>query len=224
MELWNKKVFITEGKLVTAKLLKICRIWRYLSLHPRSCSATCPGRGSRRLVFRVLTWGSRWCCATHCHTLRTPLPHHWCRRGLLSCSTAIPTPLTQQEVGGINILINYSFMLSSTLFPLSCFCGQGNNVTVPSVTVFPDRVDVALSPEHMSRPPPEAPPCAPPCAPPITPPSPGPGAPGWEREVVCIQPSRSTTPPESLEHPTEEPRNVSAQKHTPAKLKLWTGQ
>uniref|UniRef100_A0A3P8TY85 Tax1 (human T-cell leukemia virus type I) binding protein 1a n=1 Tax=Amphiprion percula TaxID=161767 RepID=A0A3P8TY85_AMPPE len=48
-----------------------------------------------------------------------------------------------------------------------------------------DRVDVALSPEHMPRPPPEAPPC-----------------------VVCIQPSRSTSPPESLEHPPEEPQNV----------------
>ncbi|XP_035537423.1 tax1-binding protein 1 homolog A isoform X1 [Morone saxatilis] len=72
-----------------------------------------------------------------------------------------------------------------------------------------DRVDVALSPEHMSRPPPEAPPCAPPCAPPITPPSPGPGAPGWDREVVCIQPSRTTSPPESLEHPQEEPQNAA---------------
>ncbi|XP_039675453.1 tax1-binding protein 1 homolog A isoform X1 [Perca fluviatilis] len=72
-----------------------------------------------------------------------------------------------------------------------------------------DLVDVALSPEHMSRPPPEAPPCAPPCAPPITPPSPGPGAPGWDREVVCIQPSRSTSPPESLEPPPEEPRNAA---------------
>eukprot|EP00064_Thunnus_orientalis_P008755 superscaffoldBa00001065_g8778 len=72
-----------------------------------------------------------------------------------------------------------------------------------------ERVDVALSPEHMSRPPPEAPPCAPPCAPPITPPSPGPGAPGWEREVVCIQPSRTTSPPESLDQSPEEPRNSS---------------
>ncbi|XP_039977182.1 tax1-binding protein 1 homolog A isoform X2 [Xiphias gladius] len=72
-----------------------------------------------------------------------------------------------------------------------------------------DRVDVALSPEHITRPPPEAPPCAPPCAPPITPQSPDPGAPGWDREVVCIQPSRSTSPPESLEHPSEEPRNVA---------------
>ncbi|XP_032392044.1 tax1-binding protein 1 homolog A isoform X3 [Etheostoma spectabile] len=72
-----------------------------------------------------------------------------------------------------------------------------------------DLVDVALSPDHMSRPPPEAPPCVPPCAPPITPPSPGPGAPGWDREVVCIQPSRSTSPPESLEPPPEEPRNCS---------------
>ncbi|XP_032392042.1 tax1-binding protein 1 homolog A isoform X1 [Etheostoma spectabile] len=72
-----------------------------------------------------------------------------------------------------------------------------------------DLVDVALSPDHMSRPPPEAPPCVPPCAPPITPPSPGPGAPGWDREVVCIQPSRSTSPPESLEPPPEEPRNAA---------------
>ncbi|XP_073319631.1 tax1-binding protein 1 homolog A isoform X1 [Pagrus major] len=72
-----------------------------------------------------------------------------------------------------------------------------------------DRVDVALSPEHMSRPPPEAPPCAPPCAPPITPPSPGPGAPGWDQEVVCIQPSRTTTPPESTEHPPQEPQNAA---------------
>ncbi|XP_028284336.1 tax1-binding protein 1 homolog A isoform X1 [Parambassis ranga] len=71
-----------------------------------------------------------------------------------------------------------------------------------------DRVDVALSPEHIPRPPPEAPPCAPPCAPPITPPSPGPGAPGWNRDVVCIQPSRSTSPPESLEHPPEEPQKA----------------
>lgn len=83
-----------------------------------------------------------------------------------------------------------------------------------SYCFFLDLVDVALSPEHMSRPPPEAPPCAPPCAPPITPPSPGPGAPGWDREVVCIQPSRSTSPPESLEPPPEEPRNVSAYEHT----------
>ncbi|XP_029299301.1 tax1-binding protein 1 homolog A [Cottoperca gobio] len=72
-----------------------------------------------------------------------------------------------------------------------------------------DRVDVALSPEHMSRPPPEAPPCASPCAPPITPLSPGPGAPGWDREVVCIQPCRSTSPPESLENLAEEPQNAA---------------
>ncbi|TKS90691.1 Tax1-binding protein 1 -like protein B [Collichthys lucidus] len=73
-----------------------------------------------------------------------------------------------------------------------------------------DRMDVALSPEHMTRPPPEAPPCAPPCAPPITPTSPGSAAPGWDQqEVVCIQPSRNTTPPEGLEQPTEEPRNAA---------------
>ncbi|XP_034560568.1 tax1-binding protein 1 homolog A isoform X2 [Notolabrus celidotus] len=70
-----------------------------------------------------------------------------------------------------------------------------------------DRVEAAPSPEHMSRPPPEAPSCAPPCAPPITPPSPSAGAPDWNQEVVCIQPARSTTPPEGTEHPAEEPRN-----------------
>ncbi|XP_041665169.1 tax1-binding protein 1 homolog A [Cheilinus undulatus] len=72
-----------------------------------------------------------------------------------------------------------------------------------------DRADVNLSPEHMTRPPPEAPTCTPPCAPPITPPSPSTGAPDWNREVVCMQPTRSTTPPEGLEHPAEEPRNVA---------------
>lgn len=91
-------------------------------------------------------------------------------------------------------------------------------ITVPRISVFLDRVDVALSPEHMTRPPPEAPPCTAPCAPPITPPSPGPGTPGWDREVVCIQPSRTTSPPESLEHPPEEPRNVSARKLTATPL------
>ncbi|KAF7660387.1 hypothetical protein LDENG_00282750 [Lucifuga dentata] len=71
-----------------------------------------------------------------------------------------------------------------------------------------DRADGALSPEQISRPPPEAPPCAPPCAPPITPPSPTPGAAGWDSEVVCIQPSRSMSPPDGLEQPPDEPRNV----------------
>ncbi|XP_042151213.1 tax1-binding protein 1 homolog A [Oncorhynchus tshawytscha] len=66
-----------------------------------------------------------------------------------------------------------------------------------------DGADGALSPEQMPRPPPEAPGA---CAPPATPPTPGPG---WEREVVCIQPSsRSMSPPDGLEHPPEEPRNV----------------
>ncbi|PWA15406.1 hypothetical protein CCH79_00008421 [Gambusia affinis] len=68
----------------------------------------------------------------------------------------------------------------------------------------PPLTDVILSPEHLSRPPPEAPLCAAPCAPPASPPSPGPGAPGWDQEVVCIQPSRSTTPPENMEAPAEE--------------------
>ncbi|XP_037330294.2 tax1-binding protein 1 homolog A isoform X2 [Pungitius pungitius] len=70
-----------------------------------------------------------------------------------------------------------------------------------------DRTDV--SPEHVPRPPPEAPPCAPPCAPPITPAPAGPGTPGWEREVVRIQPSRSTSPPECLELAPEEPRDAA---------------
>uniref|UniRef100_A0A8C8BXC8 Tax1 (human T-cell leukemia virus type I) binding protein 1a n=1 Tax=Oncorhynchus tshawytscha TaxID=74940 RepID=A0A8C8BXC8_ONCTS len=72
-----------------------------------------------------------------------------------------------------------------------------------------DGADGALSPEQMPRPPPEAPGA---CAPPATPPTPGPG---WEREVVCIQPSsRSMSPPDGLEHPPEEPRNVSSYTHT----------
>uniref|UniRef100_A0A3P9I733 Tax1 (human T-cell leukemia virus type I) binding protein 1a n=1 Tax=Oryzias latipes TaxID=8090 RepID=A0A3P9I733_ORYLA len=69
-----------------------------------------------------------------------------------------------------------------------------------------DRTDVSLSPEHLARPPPEAPPCAPP----ITPPSPGPGVPGWSRRVVCIQPSRSTSPPENNEPPPAETQKVSS--------------
>ncbi|XP_078811038.1 tax1-binding protein 1 homolog A isoform X2 [Oryzias latipes] len=72
-----------------------------------------------------------------------------------------------------------------------------------------DRTDVSLSPEYLARPPPEAPPCTPPCAPPITPPSPGPGVPGWSRRVVCIQPSRSTSPPENNEPPPAETQKVS---------------
>ncbi|XP_051926291.1 tax1-binding protein 1 homolog A isoform X1 [Hippocampus zosterae] len=68
--------------------------------------------------------------------------------------------------------------------------------------------DVSLTLEQLSRPPPEAPTCATPCAPPITPsnPNPGPVAPGWDREVVCIQPSRSTSPPETMERPPAEPQ------------------
>uniref|UniRef100_A0A3Q3E6K2 Tax1 (human T-cell leukemia virus type I) binding protein 1a n=1 Tax=Labrus bergylta TaxID=56723 RepID=A0A3Q3E6K2_9LABR len=53
-----------------------------------------------------------------------------------------------------------------------------------------DRVDAALSPEHMTRPPPEAPTY-------------------WNREVVCMQPTRSTTPPEGPEHPVDEPKNAA---------------
>ncbi|XP_034017390.1 tax1-binding protein 1 homolog A isoform X2 [Thalassophryne amazonica] len=71
-----------------------------------------------------------------------------------------------------------------------------------------DRADASISPEHISRPPPEAPPCVPPCAPPITPPSPGLGRAGWDRDVVCIQPARNTSPPDNLEHPANEPHNV----------------
>lgn len=67
----------------------------------RSCSASCPGRGSRKLGLSVLRWGSRWCCATRCRTPRTPLLRRWCHRGPPSCNTGIPTPLTPREVGGI---------------------------------------------------------------------------------------------------------------------------
>lgn len=51
--------------------------------------------------------------------------------------------------------------------------------------------------DHAHRPPPEAPPtCAPPCAPPLSPSHSGP----WDQEaVVCIQPSRSASPPEGAE-------------------------
>lgn len=70
-----------------------------LSVPPRSCSAMRPGRGSRRLVFKVLRSGSQWCCATRCPTPRTLPLHRWCHKGLLSCSTAIPTPRTPQKVG-----------------------------------------------------------------------------------------------------------------------------
>lgn len=58
-----------------------------------------PGRGSRRLVFKVLRSGSQWCCATRCPTPRTLPLHRWCHKGLLSCSTAIPTPRTPQKSG-----------------------------------------------------------------------------------------------------------------------------
>lgn len=64
-----------------------------------------------------------------------------------------------------------------------------------------ERVDMAVSPEHVSRPPPEAPACVHPCAPPISPSKP---APGWDQEVVCMQPTRSASPPETTEHPPEQ--------------------
>ncbi|XP_057683578.1 tax1-binding protein 1 homolog A [Corythoichthys intestinalis] len=69
--------------------------------------------------------------------------------------------------------------------------------------------DVSLSPEQLSRPPPEAPPCATPCAPPITLTdlNSNPGA-GWDQEVVRIQPSRSTSPPKTAENPPEEVHNA----------------
>uniref|UniRef100_A0A8C6L046 Tax1 (human T-cell leukemia virus type I) binding protein 1a n=1 Tax=Nothobranchius furzeri TaxID=105023 RepID=A0A8C6L046_NOTFU len=49
-----------------------------------------------------------------------------------------------------------------------------------------DRVDVTLSPDQISHPSSEASP-----------------SPGWAREVVCIQPARSSSPPENIEHPPE---------------------
>lgn len=93
---------------------------------PRSCSAMCPDRGSRRLVFKVLRSGSRWYCATPCPTPRTPPLHHWCHKGLLSCSTAILTPLTPQKVGG---------NLSQSFFPAVCVLPPSVNTLVRSVTV-----------------------------------------------------------------------------------------
>ncbi|CAL8372238.1 unnamed protein product [Boreogadus saida] len=88
-----------------------------------------------------------------------------------------------------------------------------------------DRADGAPSPEQTSRPPPEAPLCAGPPAHASAPETParteaageegedgtggtGAGA-GWEAEVVCIQPARSVSPPDGLEPPPEEPRNVA---------------
>ncbi|KAJ0055187.1 hypothetical protein NL108_012630 [Boleophthalmus pectinirostris] len=71
-------------------------------------------------------------------------------------------------------------------------------------------VDAAVSPDLLPLPPPEGVSVPQPCAPPLPPSSPAPstspsgaspGAPGWAQEVVCIQPSRSTSPPDSAEHP-----------------------
>lgn len=76
-------------------------------------------------------------------------------------------------------------------------------------------VDAAVSPEPLPLPPPETLSCPQPCAPPLSPstlspnpaPNPtttaGPGAPGWPQDVVCIQPSRSTSPPDNSERPLE---------------------
>uniref|UniRef100_A0A8C6KXJ1 Tax1 (human T-cell leukemia virus type I) binding protein 1a n=1 Tax=Nothobranchius furzeri TaxID=105023 RepID=A0A8C6KXJ1_NOTFU len=64
-----------------------------------------------------------------------------------------------------------------------------------------DRVDVTLSPDQISHPSSEA--------------SPGPGAPGWAREVVCIQPARSSSPPENIEHPPEAQKSLTGSSPLP---------
>lgn len=98
--------------------LRYCDTQGWISHLPsRSCSASCPARGSRNPVFRVPRWGSRWCSATPCHTLRTPLLRHWCHTGLRSCSTAILTPPTPtpREVGEIRQIDSLKFYLGCCL-------------------------------------------------------------------------------------------------------------
>lgn len=84
-------------------------------------------------------------------------------------------------------------------------------------------VDAAVSPAPLPLPPPETLSCPQPCAPPLSPPSPSPnpastppsgtGAPGWPQEVVCIQPSRSssTSPPDSAERPLEHTNEAASE-------------
>lgn len=155
----------------------------------------CAGRERWRLAFRGQRSGSPWCCATPSPTPKTHPHPPSCHRGRPSCSTAILTPLKPPKV---NLILPPVLLVS-----LRLHLGLTVLLFAPP-TAAVDRADGASSPEHASRPPPEAPACAPPCAPPMSPPSPSPGAPGWEREVVCIQPSRSTSTPENAEPPPEE--------------------
>ena len=105
----------------------------------RSCSASCPGRGSRKLGLSVLRWGSRWCCATHCRTHRTLLLRRWCHRGPPSCNTGIPTPLTPREVGGIKAVasvcshwrVMVEFFNLCTIFPFLCLSEHEISSTGP---------------------------------------------------------------------------------------------
>lgn len=90
-------------------------------------------------------------------------------------------------------------------------------------------VDAAVSPAPLPLPPPETLSCPQPCAPPLSPsilspnpasnpPStPGPGAAGWPQEVVCIQPSRTTSPPDSAEHPPEHTNEASSESRAEAR-------
>lgn len=101
----------------------------------RSYSVMCPDRGSRRLVFRVLRSSNQWCCATRCPTPRTLPLHRWCHRGLLSCSTEIPTPPTPQEVGGIQTLFSQS-LNSLQLVTCKMLLLLDQNSNTLCVTVF----------------------------------------------------------------------------------------
>lgn len=90
-------------------------------------------------------------------------------------------------------------------------------------------VDAAVSPDPLPLPPPETLSCPQPCAPPLSPsilspnpasnpPStPSPGAPGWPQEVVCIQPSRNTSPPDSGEHPPEHTNEAPSENRAEAR-------
>lgn len=151
--------------------------------YPRSCSTSClAGRWLKgRCQFsRAPPAGSPWYCATRCPTPRTPHLLRWCPSGPPSSSTGTPTLRTQvREWGQVLSLLAQPTSSHFRLLPVS------SEPPPPPPQ------------ERAHRPPPEAPPaCAPPCAPPLSPSVPGP----WDQEVVvCIQPSRSASPPEGAD-------------------------
>lgn len=165
-----------------------------LTLHPRNCSTSCPAARRRlrgRCQFsRAPPAGSPWYCATRCPTPRTPRRPRWCPSGPQSCSMGTPTPRTQ--VGSVG---EGSSSAGSAHFFTSDF------------RLLPIFSEPPPPPQERShRPPSEAPPtCAvPPCAPPLSPSAPGP----WDQEVVvCIQPSRSASPPEGADETHEVRQN-----------------